>query len=113
MDKGEWYALVHVCRKWRNVVFGSPRRLNLQLFCTASTSTREALDLWPHNLRIAVWDERDEGLNMNNIFAALKLHDRVCDLDLTYSENDPYFELDVGGIAAAIPGTNSTIDIVM
>ena len=55
---------------------------------------REALDLWPHNLRIAVWDERDEGLDMDNIFAALKLHDRVRDLDLTYSENDPYFELD-------------------
>ena len=28
VDKGECYALVHVCRKWRNVVFGSPRRLN-------------------------------------------------------------------------------------
>ena len=26
-----WYTLVHVCRKWRNVVFGSPCRLNLRL----------------------------------------------------------------------------------
>jgi hypothetical protein len=24
-----WRTLVHVCRNWRSVVFGSPRRLNL------------------------------------------------------------------------------------
>jgi len=29
-----WHTLVHVCRKWRSVVFGSPRRLDLRLFCT-------------------------------------------------------------------------------
>ncbi|KAH9994347.1 hypothetical protein BJV74DRAFT_884173 [Russula compacta] len=27
----EWHALLHVCRRWRNVVFGSPRRLHLTL----------------------------------------------------------------------------------
>src|ERR1700761_3838148 len=32
-----WYTLVHVCRKWRNIVLGSPRRLDLQLFCRART----------------------------------------------------------------------------
>jgi hypothetical protein len=26
-----WLTLVHVCRKWRNVAFRSPRRLKLQL----------------------------------------------------------------------------------
>ena len=26
-----WQALVHVCRRWRNLVFRSPRRLNLRL----------------------------------------------------------------------------------
>jgi hypothetical protein len=29
-----WQSLVHVCRRWRSVVFGSPRRLNLRLVCT-------------------------------------------------------------------------------
>ena len=24
-----WQSLVHVCRRWRSIVFGSPRRLNL------------------------------------------------------------------------------------
>ena len=37
---------MHVCRRWRSVVFGSPRRLNLQLVCTTRTPT-DALDVWP------------------------------------------------------------------
>ncbi len=35
--KNGWHTLVHVCQKSRNVVFGSPRRLNLQLLCSAQT----------------------------------------------------------------------------
>src|ERR1700755_2927280 len=42
-----WHALVHVCRKWRNVIFGSPHRLNLQLVCSDRTPVREMLDVWP------------------------------------------------------------------
>ena len=38
-----WHTLVHVCRKWRSVVFGSPRRLNLRLLCTKRTPVREML----------------------------------------------------------------------
>ena len=29
-----WHPLVHICRRWRNLVFSSPHRLNLQLVCT-------------------------------------------------------------------------------
>jgi hypothetical protein len=43
----EWQLLVHVCRRWRNLVFGSPRRLNLQLYCTPETLARDRLDVWP------------------------------------------------------------------
>ena len=28
-----WHSLVHVCRRWRAIVFVSPRRLNLRLVC--------------------------------------------------------------------------------
>ena len=52
------------------------------------------LDIWPHNLPIAVWDERKEAIDIDNIFAALTLHDRIRDLDLTYVEDDPYFGLE-------------------
>ena len=42
-----WHTMVHVCQKWRNVVFGSPHRLDLRLICTARTPVRKTLDVWP------------------------------------------------------------------
>jgi hypothetical protein len=33
----DWSALVHVCRKWREMVFGSSRCLNLRLVCSEDT----------------------------------------------------------------------------
>ena len=44
---GAWQLLVHVCRRWRNVVFESSRRLNSRLICTPTTPARDTLDIWP------------------------------------------------------------------
>ena len=74
-----WYTLVHVCRKWRNVVFGSPRRLNLRLQCKASTPVRERLDVWPH-LPISICDNGVEKWGVDNLIAALKHNDRICQI---------------------------------
>ena len=76
-----WHTLVHVCRKWRNVVFGSPRRLNLRLYCTARTPVRETLDVWPL-LPIVIWVYGHETWGVDNIIAALEHNDRICELDL-------------------------------
>jgi hypothetical protein len=40
----EWHLLVHVCRRWRQVIFESPNRLNLQILCTPA---RKNLGIWP------------------------------------------------------------------
>jgi hypothetical protein len=77
----EWYTLVHVCRKWRYIVFGSPRRLDLRLFCQAGTPVRETLGVWPP-LPIVVWDNGDRAWGLDNIIAALEHNDRVCELIL-------------------------------
>jgi hypothetical protein len=42
-----WRTLVHVCRRWRGVVFGSPRRLDLHLVYQPGTPARDTLDVWP------------------------------------------------------------------
>ena len=78
-----WHTLVHVCRRWRDVVFGSPRRLNMQLYCTARTPVRETMDVWPA-LPIVIFGD---GLSTStsgadNIIAALQRNDRVCELGL-------------------------------
>jgi hypothetical protein len=42
-----WHRLVHVCRRWRQIIFSSPRRLSLQLLCTHGTPVRKNLGCWP------------------------------------------------------------------
>ena len=76
----EWHTLVHVCRKWRSVVFGSPRRLNLQLHCGTWKPVREMLDIWP-SLPIVIWDWRPTRA-VHNIIAALEHNDRVTQIEL-------------------------------
>ena len=76
-----WQTLVHVCQQWRNIVFGSPRRLDLQVYCTARKPAREMLDIWPP-LSIFIGDDGDETWGMDNIFAALERNDRVCGVDI-------------------------------
>jgi hypothetical protein len=78
---GTWHRLVHVCRKWRSIVFGSPLRLDLQLKCEAGTPVREMLDVWPR-LPIVVWSIGHERWGVDNIIAALEHKDRICQLDL-------------------------------
>jgi len=46
LDYDGWHALVHVCRRWRFVVFDSPRRLDLRLNCTPKRPLK-MLDIWP------------------------------------------------------------------
>ena len=71
-----WQSLVHVCRRWRCVVFRSPRCLDLRLRCTARTPVRDALDIWPP-FPLVVDDIASSTEDMDNVFAALERWDRV------------------------------------
>ena len=42
-----WHVLVHVCRRWRHIVFESPRRLDLKIRCKTRSRVRENLSIWP------------------------------------------------------------------
>ena len=78
-----WHTLVHVCQKWRNVVFESPRRLNNGLICTARKPVRQSLAIWPplpivvkqHGRPMSEW-------GVDNIVAALEHNDRIREIDL-------------------------------
>jgi len=39
--------LVHVCRRWRQIVFASPHRLDLRIVCKSRTPVRKNLGIWP------------------------------------------------------------------
>jgi hypothetical protein len=43
----DWQILVHVCQRWRRIIFASPRQLNLNLNCSNRTPVRKNLAFWP------------------------------------------------------------------
>jgi F-box-like len=77
-----WQSLVHVCRRWRGLVLGSPRRLNLQLYCTPKTPARDTLDVWPTLPLIIQGYITSTSGTPDNIIAALGQSNRVCKVDL-------------------------------
>ena len=82
----QWIRLAHVCRRWRNVVFQSPRRLNLRLLCTHRTRERDILEIWPPLPLIIQdnYDTDDEPPSIDNTITALEHNDRVCEILLEY-----------------------------
>ena len=89
-----WGPLIQVCRRWRCVIFGSPRRLDLRLVCTHKTPTRTSLDIWPpFPISITCWDtgEVDEE-SIENVVAAVEHgHDRISRVAM-YDINDSALE---------------------
>src|SRR5713226_2340495 len=78
----KWHSLVHVCRRWRRIVFRSPRRLNLQLVCTPNTPSRDTLDVWPA-LPLVIVGNMTLPSSVDDIFVALGHSDRVREVDLS------------------------------
>jgi hypothetical protein len=88
-----WPKLVHICRKWRRIVFASQRVLHLRLFCTHGTPVQKTLDCWPAALPIVVEYGGFPGLDApapedeHNIIAALKQSHRVHSISLTVTSS--------------------------
>ena len=97
-----WQSLVHVCRRWRNLVFVSPRRLNLHLFCTLKTPVKDTLDVWPA-LPLIVMGTVALASGMDNIIAALGQSNRVCQVSLVALANSQLIGRSLGRDAGAIP----------
>ena len=78
---------MHVCQRWRQIIFASSRRLNLRILCTNGTPVRKGLDIWPtfpivvdygnHSTRRSITPADED-----NVIAALGHPDRVCSVEL-------------------------------
>ena len=88
----EWNRLVHVCRRWRFLVFASPHRLDLRLVYTFKRPARlrkKALNSWP-TLPIAIWYPWKSAVggqsscleDENNASFALRYPDRIREINL-------------------------------
>ena len=97
-----WQSLVHVCRRWRSVVFGSPRRLDLRLACTANTLARDTVDVWPA-LPLVIHDHDSERGGVDNIIAFLEHSDlvrRITQINLQFVSSS---QVEVIGEAMQVP----------
>jgi hypothetical protein len=85
-----WHLLVHVCQRWRHIVFASPHRLNLQILCTHRTPVRKNLGIWPVLPIVIDYHYSGAGITPNdedNVISALEHPDHVC-----------YVRLDITGL---------------
>ena len=86
-----WIPLVHVCRRWRSIVFTSPCRLNLRVYLIPrKRQVKVMLDIWP-NLPIhilALGYPTPLCNSENNLLAALGLTDRICRIQMDGSRSD-------------------------
>ena len=79
----EWITLAHVCRRWRVIVFQSPRRLNLRLVYTPLIPPRVTLNIWPP-LPLIIHDVSEiDKEDVDYTIAALEHNDRVCQIRLS------------------------------
>lgn len=92
---------MHVCRRWRNLIFVSPRRLNLQLFCNSRKPVRKSLGIWPA-IHIAVCGILSYNpIEQDNLLAALEHRDRVRTINLGMTSSQ--VQLDKVAIAMQAP----------
>ena len=78
-----WHPLVHICRRWRHVVFSCPSYLNLQHVCKSKTHLKATLDVWPAFL-IDIQASFDDCVDSNedDIIGALEYRDRIASIFL-------------------------------
>jgi hypothetical protein len=80
-----WITLAHVCPRWRQVIFASPRRLDLHFLCSPRTRVRELLDFLPPTMPIMISNSFDSPKphlapsleDASQVIAALEHRDRV------------------------------------
>ncbi|KAI9512607.1 hypothetical protein F5148DRAFT_1161508 [Russula earlei] len=100
-----WHTLVHVCRRWRHVIFGSSHRLNLRLVCTQVTPVKKMLDVWPALPLVIVADNRLLR-GVDNIISALEnrlLNYRVCEIHIADMQDSSLLQRFAGVMQEPFP----------
>ena len=98
----EWHTLVHVCQRWRNLVFASPRRLHLTLVYDPSRPVGEMLDIWPALPFVIILDlcgplGRQWWVpNVDNLIPALNHYERIPRITVSYLQSQALGRLAAG-----------------
>ena len=80
MHAEEWRRLVQVCKRWQQIIYGSPRYLDLHIHCSNAKPFRKNLSRWPEfpiTVNYTIYSD-EEGLEyVDDLIAALEQPDRV------------------------------------
>jgi hypothetical protein len=88
----EWRLMAHVCLRWRQIIFASPLRLDLQIICTHGAPVRKRLGIWPtFPIVIRYGGIGRKFADEDNVLAALEHPSRVCEIKL-YDITGPQLE---------------------
>ena len=80
-----WHTLVHVCQRWRHLVFAWPHHFDLRLPCESRRAAAKALDVWPTlPIRIHSLPNMPHSGNRDDIIGALEHRDRIAEINLSY-----------------------------
>ena len=79
-----WEPLVHVCRRWRHIIFASPLHLNLTVVCNSRTPASKSLDIWPPFPISVHFSPGDPPGDIEDAVAAMEHHGRVVDIRLNF-----------------------------
>ncbi|KAI9443737.1 hypothetical protein BJY52DRAFT_444063 [Lactarius psammicola] len=87
-----WPTLVHVSRRWRQLIFTSPLGLDLRLYCTYGTPVLKTLECWPSLPLVVNYGgypvlDPPTPEDEENIAAALEQSDRVSSISLTVTDS--------------------------
>src|SRR5712672_1085531 len=85
--RNTWHALVRVCRRWRYLVFASPRSLNLRLNYSGHGPMSEITDTWlifPVVLVSSLVGHLNSGQRWDNMASALESehHNRISEIHI-------------------------------
>jgi len=108
----EWKMLVYVCCRWWCIVFASPHRLDLKVYCTRKQSVNlKALDIWPlATLPIVIYAEKmmsEE--DVANVIGALRHHDRVCKISYRNDQDEDLLLEEFAAIDEPFPALTSLV----
>jgi hypothetical protein len=101
-----WVTLIKVCRRWRHIIFGSPRRLNLRLVCSERTPARRSLDIWPP-FPIIILSDINQTVDeecLENVIAALERRERIYSILIHYGISGSAFEKSTVVMLEPFPG---------
>jgi hypothetical protein len=88
----EWQRLVHVCRRWRQIIYGSPSYFDLHLYCSDQTPFLNNLCHWPEfplTVRYVIPHGPDPIYDHDLLFA-LQCIDRVRRIELVITNSEVY-----------------------